>query len=313
MATKNFSFTRSFKYFFLTSCLVACQSIQTRSQIAEKEKENPSSAAASTNNGGKASEQIPAPVYQDEQAAAPAAPTSEIPKIGIVLGPGALRAYAHIGVIEELSKLRAPIVAVAGIEMGALVGGIYSNKGQPFDVEWQMMKIKEEDLDHGNLSEFMALVFSNTRAENSKVPFACPALNMQKQQMYMMNRGAFTQMLPYCLSLPPLFKPFQSNVAGVLDLKAATDYVRSKGANFVVYVNLLDGPAKVGKNDSETQTIWSLAAHSLERQKKTADYVIDVPLRDIELIDFKKRRDVLQRGRQAGQQAAAQISQRFGL
>jgi NTE family protein len=136
---------------------------------------------------------------------------------------------------------------------------------------------------------------------------------MQKQQMYMMNRGAFTQMLPYCLSLPPFFKPFQNNVAGVLDLKAATDYVRSKGANYVVYVNLLDGAAKVGKNDSETQTIWSLAAHSLDRQKRTADYVIDVPLRDIELIDFKKRRDVLQRGRQAGQQAAAQISQRFGL
>ena len=155
---------------------------------------------------------------------APPVVTTEIPKIGLILGPGALRAYAHIGVIEELSKLRAPIVAVTGIEMGALVGAIYSNKGQPFDVEWQMMKIKDDDLvDRGNINDFMGMVFANNRVESAKVPFACPALNMQKQQVFMMNRGSYTQMLPYCLSFPPLFKPFQNNVAGVLDLKTAVD------------------------------------------------------------------------------------------
>jgi NTE family protein len=308
MATKNFSFTQGFKFFLLSTLLIGCQSLKTRSQISQKENQNPSSAATA-----KGSEQIAPPAYQDEQPAPPLVSTTEIPKIGLVLGPGSMRAYAHIGVIEELSKLRAPIVAVAGIEMGALVGAIYSNKGQPFDVEWQMMKLKEDDLDRGNLNEFMSLVFSGSRAENAKVPFACPALNMQKQQMYMMNRGVFTQMLPYCLSLPPFFRPYKNNVAGVLDLKSAVDYVRAKGANYVIYVNLLDGPARVGKNDTEAQTIWTLAAHSLERQKKTADQVIDVPLRDVELNDFKSRRDVLQRGRQAGQEAAAQISQRFGL
>ena len=303
MATKNFSFMQNFKYLMLLIVLVGCQAIQHRN-------EGRGSGAANKSEG---SDQIAPPQYQDELPAPPV-PTTEIPKIGLILGPGALRAYAHVGVIEELSKLRAPIVAVTGIEMGALVGAIYSNKGQPFDVEWQMMKIKDDDLlDRGNINDFMGMVFTNNRVESAKVPFACPALNMQKQQVFMMNRGAYTQMLPYCLSFPPLFKPFQNNVAGVLDLKAAADYVRSKGATYVVYVNLLDGPAKVGKNDSEAQILWSLAAHSLDRQKKVADLVIDVPLRDIELIDFKHRRDVLQRGQQAGQQAAAQISQRFGL
>jgi NTE family protein len=305
MATKNFSFTPSFKIFpaLLMTLLVGCQSLQRRSEVS----------GSGTAGKTESADQIAPPQYQDEQPAPPVV-TTEIPKIGLILGPGALRAYAHIGVIEELSKLRAPIVAVTGIEMGALVGAIYSNKGQPFDVEWQMMKIKDDDLvDRGNINDFMGMVFANNRVESAKVPFACPALNMQKQQVFMMNRGAYTQMLPYCLSFPPLFKPFQNNVAGVLDLKTAVDYVRAKGATYVIYVNLLDGSTKLGKNDSEAQTLWSLAAHSLDRQKKTADLVIDVPLRDIELIDFKHRRDVIQRGRQAGQQAADQISRRFGL
>lgn len=304
MATKNFSFTQSCKLFILLTMLVGCQSIKTRSEInAGKSETTPTSSSP---------DQIAPPQYQDEQPAPPIQ-TAEIPKIGLILGPGALRSFAHVGVIEELSKLRAPIVAVTGIEMGALVGAIYSNKGQPFDVEWQMMKIKDDDLERGNINDFMTGVFAGNKVESAKVPFACPALNMQKQQVFMMNRGVYTQMLPYCLSFPPLFKPFQNNVAGVLDLKAAVDYVHSKGATYVIYVNLLDGPTKLEKSSSETQTLWSLAAHSLDRQKKTADLVIDVPLRDIELNDFKRRRDMLQRGRQAGQQAAGQISQRFGL
>jgi NTE family protein len=303
MATRNFSFTQNSKFLSISLLsallMVGCQSMHRTTTSPARNQETQEAP-------------LPPPQYEDEQPAPPVT-TTEVPRIGLVLGPGAIRSYAHVGVIEELSKLRAPIVAVTGIEMGALVGAIYSNKGQPFDVEWQMMKVKSDDLDRGSLSNFMGTVFAGNRVESGKVPFACPALNMQKQQVFMMNRGSYAQMLPYCLSFPPWFKPYQNNVAGVLDLKSAVDYVRSKGATLVVYVNLLEGPIKVGKGDSQTQTLWNLIGHSLDRQKKAADWVIDVPLRDIELNDFKHRRDVLQRGRRAGQQAAAQISQRFGL
>ena len=48
------------------------------------------------------------------------------PRIGLVLGGGGARGAAHIGVLEELQKLRVPIDCVAGTSMGALVAGAWA-------------------------------------------------------------------------------------------------------------------------------------------------------------------------------------------
>lgn len=49
----------------------------------------------------------------------------ERPKVGLVLGGGGARGAAHIGVIEELERLRIPVDCVAGTSMGALVAGAW--------------------------------------------------------------------------------------------------------------------------------------------------------------------------------------------
>ena len=189
-----------------------------------------------------------------------------------------------------------------------------------------MLKLKESDLlqknllsqnvksgDVKSLHEFINLSMSSARAENSKIAFACPALQIEKQQVLMMNRGNFSDMLPFCLAFPPLFKPNQANVAGVLSLKAAVDYVRAKGATYVIYVDLLSGSAKINGADSETQIIWSLAADSLNRPEKGLDYVMHVPLKDYDLLDFNRRKEVIQKGQKAAQEAFSQIGRNLNL
>lgn len=52
------------------------------------------------------------------------------PRVGLVLGGGGARGLAHLGVLEELEKLRIPISCIAGTSAGALVGGSYAT-GQP--------------------------------------------------------------------------------------------------------------------------------------------------------------------------------------
>lgn len=306
---------------FVITFLAACESFQRRTETAPAPTTGPvTPTTPSPETGGSAHV-----VGGDEVVAQPVT-KGTAPKLGVIFGPGALRAYAHIGVLQELSKLKAPIVAVSGLEMGALIAGIYANKGQLYDVEWQMMKLKEEDLlkkgfldstvksgDVRELSGFLDMVFGNAKAEDGRVSFACPALNMSKSQVFMMNRGAFKQMTPYCLAFPPLFKPFQGSVAGVLDLKAAVDFARQKGANYVIYVDLLEGSFQVGPSDSEVNTLWNLTAQALERQAKGVDMVISVPLKDFNLFDFSKRREILQRGLQSGQKAAQKITDKFDL
>jgi NTE family protein len=58
-------------------------------------------------------------------ASAPA--VARPPRIGVVLGGGGARGFAHLGVLQELEKLHIPISCIAGTSAGALVGGMYAN------------------------------------------------------------------------------------------------------------------------------------------------------------------------------------------
>ena len=46
------------------------------------------------------------------------------PRIGVVLGGGGARGFAHLGVLQELEKLHIPIACIAGTSAGALIGGM---------------------------------------------------------------------------------------------------------------------------------------------------------------------------------------------
>lgn len=54
------------------------------------------------------------------------------PRIGVVLGGGGARGFAHLGVLQELEAQRVPIACMAGTSAGALIGGAYAS-GQRLD------------------------------------------------------------------------------------------------------------------------------------------------------------------------------------
>ena len=72
--------------------------------------------------------------------------TAEPLKVGIILGPGGVRSFAHTGVIRELLNAQIPIDSVVGMEWGALVGGMFANKGQIHDTEWKLYKLQKKEL-----------------------------------------------------------------------------------------------------------------------------------------------------------------------
>lgn len=319
MATRNSLFSLKKTSLFILPLLVGCSAFQTRDAI----KSNPPKNEIGTTSPEVAPRTQPSipealrpneilPTPPPEVTREPSPPShSDNPKIGLILGPGAARAWAHIGVLQELNKAKLPVTSIVGLEMGALIGGIYALKAQPFDVEWQMSKLK----DMKNLGGFIQSVFGGAKAEDLKLPFACPAYNLTKVQYFMMNKGAMAQMLPYCLPVPPALKSHNSNVAGMTELKASVDYLKAKGANFIVYVNILAPKNGVitGSLDDESNFLWTLAGLSLSKQLPAVDYVLNVPVQDFDLKDWSKRRELLQKGIEAGQNASSQISKRLGL
>ncbi|TNJ33179.1 patatin-like phospholipase family protein [Arenimonas terrae] len=49
------------------------------------------------------------------------------PRVGLVLGGGGARGFAHVAVLKELERQRIPVDCIAGTSMGALIGGLYAS------------------------------------------------------------------------------------------------------------------------------------------------------------------------------------------
>jgi NTE family protein len=332
METGNFSFLHKNKKIILLAfvALTACNHLRTRGDI-ENEKEGQKTETS----GGP----VQAPRYEMPQTPpnAPqveipptASPVPAMPKIGLIFGPGGARAYGHIGFLQNLFRMKVPVYGTVGIEWGAPVAALLSSKGQVYDVEWQMFKLKDEDLvkksliggggrvnDVTALKEFFQNAFAGHKVESFKHPFACPAYNIAKNQVYMMSRGSVENLMPYCLPYPPIFKPFNRNVSAVRELKMASDYLRSQGANYIVLVNVLgkDGGRRslVKETDSAESVVWSEIASFYAKPQPGIDAVIPVDLDQYAVTDFEKKREIMQKGAEISQRPLETWARKLGF
>lgn len=309
---------------FLISILIlsSCQNLQTRHQsTAQGQNQSPVILAPV--------EGIPQPAVDSSNANQPlviapnssVTPVPDIPKIGLILGPGGARAYAHIALLHELQKSKIPIHSVGGLEFGAPMAALYSWKGFANDVEWQMMKLKTEDfgkkwVDIAQVQPFLNMVFQQTKVEEMKLPFACLAHNLNKNQLYVMSRGVTKQLLPYCWPYPPVMKPYSFNVSGLRDPKLLADYLRSQGANYIVYVNVLAGSGQnplIGDRGSFENIMWQEIATSVSKNPIGIDYVINLNLGNYGILAFDKKRDILQKGAEVSLPAVQQLAKKIDL
>ncbi len=329
----SFSFLhrRSFKVLLAASlALTGCQSLRTREDIQREQQPKP--------HGSPSAPVLPAPtlqtepiVHPSEQAplAAPApAPMPDVPRIALILGGGGAKTYAHIGLLHELARLKIPIYAVGGIEFGAPIAALFANKELANDVEWQMFKMKDEDVikksllsanskssDMRSMDDFIRTTFGKLRVEDMKLPFACPAFNVAKNQVYLMSRGSIDALLPYCWPYPPLFKAYKSNVSAIREVKMLADYLRSKGANYVVFVNVLAGQRKsyIGEVESFDNIVWSEIAGQYARPQPGIDAVISLNTQEYGIMDFDKRRDIMQKGADSATKSLHGLAKKWGL
>ncbi|MEY2883333.1 MAG: hypothetical protein RL490_1057, partial [Pseudomonadota bacterium] len=66
---------------------------------------------------------------------APVFTTAGRPRIGLVLGGGGAKGFAHIGVLKELERRHIPVDVIAGTSMGAVVGSVYATGADANGVE----------------------------------------------------------------------------------------------------------------------------------------------------------------------------------
>lgn len=199
-------------------------------------------------------------------------------KIGLALGAGAARGWAHIGIIRALEELGVKIDVVAGCSIGAYVGAAYaSGKLDELETwayslsEWQVFSLLGIGFRRGGLASGQK-VFEKHKAEfcpatfeEMNLPFAAVATDLYSGKEVVFNSGEVMDAIQASCAIPALFPPIEHEgrwlVDGAVVNPVPVNQCRQLGADFVIAVNL--------SADFRPQLIEKFEVDHERNQKKT--------------------------------------------
>ncbi len=145
-------------------------------------------------------------------------------KVALVLGSGAARGLAHIGILKVLEQNKIPIHIVTGTSMGAMVGGAYASGLNAAQIEeiacetnWlrvaQILFPKRLQssalLDGGRVEDFLLALVGERKIEDLQKPFACIAADIWSGEEIVLESGSLIKAIRASISFPFLFTPLE--------------------------------------------------------------------------------------------------------
>ena len=175
-------------------------------------------------------------------------------RIGLALGSGSARGWAHIGVIKALEAIGIKPDVVCGTSIGALVGAAYVS-GNLAHLEawvrdlgfWDIVKLMDVKLE-GGLIEGEDLMASfgerikDVTIDQLPLPFAAVATELHSGREIWLQAGTLHQAVRASIALPGLFSPVHTDSGWLLDgglvNPVPISLCRAMGAEFIIAVNL---------------------------------------------------------------------------
>jgi NTE family protein len=177
------------------------------------------------------------------------------PSIGLVLGSGAARGFAHIGVIRTLLAHGIVPDVIIGTSMGALVGGSYANNQLDTLEEWANSLTMRRIIGYldvrlggsglisgGRLANLLQESIGSRLIEDLPIRFAAIATEVGTGHEVWLTRGSLSLALRASYALPGVFPPVRVGgrwlVDGALVNPVPVSAARAFGARVVIAVNL---------------------------------------------------------------------------
>jgi len=261
------------------------------------------------------------------KTAVPTTPTVRPAKIAVVLGAGASKGFAHIGVLKVLENNKIPVHMIVGTSVGSFVGSLYAYGFSAYQLQTISFSLQREDLvdlaipDNGfvkgeKLENYVNWSLKNTSIEKLLIPFHAVATNVQTGEETVFGTGNTGIAVRASCSIPGIFRPVSiadaTYVDGGLVSPLGIDAARKYGADVVIAVDIsssLDGSAPQGTIETILQTINIMYAKISQTQIGRADVVIRPNVGHIGSADFSKRHEAILEGEKAAMEALPKINQ----
>jgi NTE family protein len=258
----------------------------------------------------------------------PLAPPPPI-RIGLALGGGAAKGFAHIGVIKMLEASGIHVDVVAGTSAGSVVGALYASGMGPFQLQQQAFdldeaKIRDVRLFSGGLvqgrklQDYVNELVRQRPIERLDRPFAVVATELETGKRAVFVRGNTGQAVRASSSIPGVFEPTpigdRHYVDGGVVSPIPVDAARQLGADFVIAVDISARPS--GSNPQGLvnivgQTLSIMGRHLAEQEAARADVVIRPRVVSIGATDFAQKNQAILEGEKAALAAMPQIRKRL--
>ncbi|PGY10887.1 patatin-like phospholipase family protein [Bacillus sp. AFS031507] len=198
----------------------------------------------------------------------------EHPKIGLALGSGGARGFAHLGVIKALKDAEIPIHLIAGSSMGALVASFY---GAGIDMD-RLYKLstafkrkyfldftvpKMGFISGKKVKEFIKVFTHGKNIEDLSIPIGIVTTDLLTGEKVVFQTGPVADAVRASISIPGIFVPEKYNgrilVDGGVSDRIPVSVAKEMGADIVIAVDV----SRVKRN-AEITSIYDVIMQSID-------------------------------------------------
>ncbi len=271
------------------------------------------------------------PVQQPVQPPAP--PVQRKVKIGLALGGGAARGFAHIGVIKALEAQGIVPDIVVGTSAGSVVGALYAagndakalqkmavdlDESAIFDWALPLFSKSSGVLKGEALQAFVNKAVHQATIEKLKIPFGAVASDLKTGQPILFQRGNTGMAVRASSAVPGVFQPVKigdhTYVDGGLVAPVPVRFAKEMGAEFIIAVNIstqADAQATNSSLEVIMQTFSIMGQRINQLELRDADIVIQPPLGKMGSAEFTNRAGAMLAGERATMAVMAQLKQKL--
>ena len=259
----------------------------------------------------------PEVVVQPEVPQVPA--PKKVTKLGLALGGGAARGFAHIGVIQVLEENGIKPDLVVGTSAGSLVAAFYASGKTGAQLQWLADTMDESQLTDWTipfmsrgmlrgeaLGRYVNSQLNGAKIEDLKMPLGIVATDLQTGDGILFRRGDIATAVRASSAVPSVFEPVRIGnkdyVDGGLVSPVPVRSARQMGADIVIAVDISSRPEDAKTTDMlkvllQTFSIMGKSISQLEMAQ--AEVVVRPALPDVGSAEFTARQKSIEAGRAA--------------
>lgn len=240
------------------------------------------------------------------------------PVLALVLGSGATRGFAHVGVLDVLDEYGIHPDMIVGASAGSVTGVLYAGgiRGEKLEkIAEQLQRDQVADWSYSGrglirgeaLQKFINTLLKHRPIEKLDISFAATATDLQTGKQVVFTRGDAGLAVRTSSSIPGLVSPVTINGRDYIDggvvSSVPVELARKLGADIVIAVDVsrpLSQQSSIDSTFTVVQQAIAIMSHKITHADiKQADIVIKPVLGNLSFGDFDKKENSIQAGKEA--------------